>query len=1764
MTKVFWIKVNPVNPTTGATTEVLLTSANSTKATLIETGKVYLPYLENYPGLSQSIFDGELGGESSTSTDSLEISMNERTIPLVIGHIWDSASISVYKGDLDKVKEGDGLAGLKLIHTGVVKAEPEAQGDIFSVGVTDMSYKLDTNLLTQQYAGSGSFEGAETMKGSLKPIALGSCAGVPLTLVEPAYLTYQYNAYGKSGGVQRLSENGILFDAPKVIVDWKGNLQDTYAALKALTSLGLGEWADCPSIGFLRMGGEPASSGVLVADVIGMLPTTGDSPDSLPFILGYLAGLCKVTLRPNNAADFSGRVGPQTYGFYSDSQANVDDVIKALALGGGGYRTFDNLGRLALGVIRFYATYDLTVTAGGTTYPLVEDINVLDTSTPYKKVRLGTQKVYRVHAPNEISDALKQAVGDVQSKLDKVVSDGWLSPSEKSDAIIQYAQVKSAYDALMANFVTLGSPTQYAAARDELIAGRSLLDQYLTSLNPAWNDTSTNTQINAQTYRDRWTNVEAKIEVFGSAMVGRASKLADWGGVQGVGKPDDYADVTGENKSADTGAVGGRPADQVNGAIDKAVVDIDQLIETFGTTEIAAASADAAAVARTAAETARDQSQAARTAAQNAQIAAGDAAAQALASKNQSETYRNESATSASNAAGSSSSASTSAGAAASSATRAIREAAKGLTADFGNLDMLITPAATNLLAMDRPTAALRSGVSSITNDGFEGKVYTSENGDSGVLGLRGYLRLETNNRYRLQGRVGYYRAPTNSSLTPYTYFGWSAFDTNGSYLGNFYTYSGAPALGTWFTHDVTYTTEDIRAALPNAQYVTPLALINYRDEKSGLNSKMGVSRLSGYNATAEAAAAASASAASGSAANAAASQTAAGQSAVAADGYRNLAQTAAGQAETSRSSAATSQSNAAGSANSAASSAALTAVTYSKAVELGGNPNFDDGLESWISTQGSTVQTTAYDATNVLTTPVGQQVSGILGRKYQINDINQKFRISARYRPDGTDGSDVMFYVGVAFYDANNGHVDAADGTGNYPLGASVILRVGVHGWVEPWAIIGKNQTGLKVGGTGGIPTGTTLIPAGAAYFRPILFGNYQTNPNSRALFDYFRVEDVTSEVASQGYATAANSSASTAAAKSDAAGQSASAADTARLAAQTARGGAESARDTAVTAKNDAQGSANSAATNATLSARAASDASGAALNQNRSPGAAPTLWEFNDWATLNTTQNVSRVVADNPTISSIVNNRLRVFNNGQAHTGPIKPVIILPARRYRYRAVARAIVAGDTLEGLIACWDKNGTYLGYTYHSGAALSTTADVAMTFTISTTGAGADATFAGMADVAFARPAIVVRGAGNAISEAVECYLVDVESEQAAANSASAANTSAGSASSSAGAAGASATAANQARIDAQAANGTAQSAASAASNSAVLADASKSQAQSSAALSASFSGGALNSNSNFADFPTGASMPSKWGIWASGGINGFNRNNGTRDLSAGGYSVEGSPYCMVQGVNAGQDGGMNQYIGGPGGTYNMAATVQLLDGSWAGSGILIQALDKNGNYLGGASVNFVETPDLDGKTAAQLATPFSIRRFNVSISLPGGANAATIIFYAMTGWSGFGAVAYKQLAWYKAALTPASSGEVAAGANTARIEQVNQVLTNLYGSVATRVDGVEARAGSLEAATGIMQSAVADLKSGVSAARLRLVSSTPGGDATITLESDSATGSRILFGADNIVYKGKVQLIGADGTGSMTQTNELLQMFDASGNWTVKIGKLN
>lgn len=662
--------------------------------------------------------------------------------------------------------------------------------------------------------------------------------------------------------------------------------------------------------------------------------------------------------------------------------------------------------------------------------------------------------------------------------------------------------------------------------------------------------------------------------------------------------------------------------------------------------------------------------------------------------------------------------------------------------------------------------------------------------------------------------------------------------------------------------------------------------LFRYYNDGSG--DVMELASLSCEDVTSLVKAQDSASAAAGSSSTANTRANDAGDFASAAEASASRANTKAGEASTSASQASDSARDANGAKVAAATSQSAAASTYQKMIEVDGNGNFDQGFDGWTVTDGNPMMAVpSYDGrkNTVRTTAVAPgftyQMTVMQGPRYNIRDASQRFRLSSGFRVSGGGADPMAWYVGLAFFDANDNLVVGTDGTGNYPLSGGELRFSANQGWIDRKVIVGKGLTSTPEGYT--FYGGTVSIPGNAAYFRPLIYINYNRGStpaflNAPADVDYFTVEDVTAEINAGQFASASSKSASAASASEGASGRSASAAsgsaDTANTKAgealvsarnaatseENARGfssTASTASQVAVDSKNAARAQASATFPDSMVSGEAFfMDLAGAPSNTNP----LPPNWTFLDddpWGRL-----------------------LRITDPGQfqqLRTRGLIGSVANTGRRFRLEARVRMKNSPQTGNGLIAVLTAYGLGADYTtvFYSGY----TANLATGYqaTTLTLAAGWQTIWiefdvAANAPCPWIAPSAYIYDPTSASMYGAQIEyqyfkVVDITERTLSAGSASAAAKSASTAEQKATDAGREASAANQSKVDAQAANAGAKGQAEAAERSAATASSQASAATTQKNLAAAYANTAgVTPNGRFAS-------PDRWDV--SGGIYG-------------------------------------------------------------------------------------------------------------------------------------------------------------------------------------------------------------------------------------------------------------------------------------------------
>ncbi len=327
-------------------------------------------------------------------------------------------------------------------------------------------------------------------------------------------------------------------------------------------------------------------------------------------------------------------------------------------------------------------------------------------------------------------------------------------------------------------------------------------------------------------------------------------------------------------------------------------------------------------------------------------------------------------------------------------------------------------------------------------------------------------------------------------------------------------------------------------------------------------------------------------------------------------------------------------------------------------------------------------------------------------------------------------------------------------------------------------------------------------------------------------------------------GFATTASGQATIATQKADASGQSATIADGKAQIATTKAGEASVSASNAASSSDSAGQSASTATLQAGVSSRAAAEGAANVANANRSPGAAPSLWSYNDY---NNFYPTTRLPATSIGDFSYTNSVLRL--NSGIHVHPVEPTRIEPSKRYRASVRFRLVQDGPQPNGhsvYVTYWNAEGQLLAdNTLLVNQLASTTVAagwVEISAVISSDGRGGSVKWP--ANTAFMR--VMFRTSG-APTEVALLYLEDVDSKLAANDSAVAAAGSASTAATMSDSAGQSASAANTSAANAVTKAGEASVSASNAATSENNAKGSANAASSNATLSATSSAAALS-----------------------------------------------------------------------------------------------------------------------------------------------------------------------------------------------------------------------------------------------------------------------------------------------------------------------------
>jgi hypothetical protein len=204
---------------------------------------------------------------------------------------------------------------------------------------------------------------------------------------------FQVSGYGAIQEFEAALERGIRFGAP--IADYP-----TYAALVAAT-IAPGAWATAKAVGMARFGAPTSGlvSFLIKGDVAGPDGWARKPGQLIRRIALIAGGAGKIDDASLNALDTA---CPYNLSYYVDQQTTARQLIQQIAASVNAVAGVSWLGKLFVIPVKINAP-TLTLAADGSALPPVGSVQQIAVSPPFKKLAIGAERTWAVHALSDIA-----------------------------------------------------------------------------------------------------------------------------------------------------------------------------------------------------------------------------------------------------------------------------------------------------------------------------------------------------------------------------------------------------------------------------------------------------------------------------------------------------------------------------------------------------------------------------------------------------------------------------------------------------------------------------------------------------------------------------------------------------------------------------------------------------------------------------------------------------------------------------------------------------------------------------------------------------------------------------------------------------------------------------------------------------------------------------------------------------------------------------------------------------------------------------------------------------------------------------------------------------------------------------------------------------------------------------------------------------------------------------------------------------------------
>lgn len=251
---IYLVIASPYDPGASATTDLYYATAPFTSdASDTPSAQAFTENRIGVPVRLSNRLDLRRGSLQATGTTAgdIEFFTLDGGADALASYLWDGRDVRVLIGFEDYT-----LAECAEIFKGTAEGAAWNRSTI-RIRLRSPRFKLERDIQTTLYAGTGGVEGGDEIKGKCKPLVYGQVRQQAPVLVDGTNLVYQSHD-GSVQAVNAVRDRGVAlaFDADYV----------SYAALIGATIAG-GEYGTCLAEGLIRLGASP--DGIVTCDVQG-------------------------------------------------------------------------------------------------------------------------------------------------------------------------------------------------------------------------------------------------------------------------------------------------------------------------------------------------------------------------------------------------------------------------------------------------------------------------------------------------------------------------------------------------------------------------------------------------------------------------------------------------------------------------------------------------------------------------------------------------------------------------------------------------------------------------------------------------------------------------------------------------------------------------------------------------------------------------------------------------------------------------------------------------------------------------------------------------------------------------------------------------------------------------------------------------------------------------------------------------------------------------------------------------------------------------------------------------------------------------------------------------------------------------------------------------------------------------------------------------------------------------------------------------------